>query len=73
VFAVSFLCTPAAAAAEGRADGTRTGAQKPVSLVYACAQAQQGSFDPGTRDVLVILADVLLAGTSRTDPGQGGP
>lgn len=68
VFAsLGLLASPAARAADGKAEGTITVNGKTTKLTHAYARAIPGFFDKTKEDVEVILSDVALEGKALTD------
>jgi hypothetical protein len=68
VFAsLALLASPAARAADGKAEGTITVNGKTTKLAHAYARAVPGFFDKTKEDVEVILTDVALEGKALTD------
>jgi hypothetical protein len=65
--ALLFLATPAARAADGKAEGAITVNGKTTKLAHAYARAIPGFFDKTKEDVEVILSDVALEGKALTD------
>jgi hypothetical protein len=66
--ALGLLATPAAVAADGKAEGTITVNGKSTKLTHAYARAVKGFFDKTKEDVEVILSDVPLEGKALEDP-----
>ncbi len=64
---IGILASPAAQAAEGKAEGTITVNGKTTKLSYAYAKAVEGFFDKTKQDVEVILSDVPLSAKLRED------
>jgi len=65
--AFGLLASPAARAADGRAEGTITVNGKTSTLTHAYARAVPGFFDKTKEDVVVILSDVPIEGKALTD------
>jgi hypothetical protein len=65
--ALGLLATPAAVAADGKAEGTITVNGKTTKLSYAYARAVRGFFDKTKEDVEVVLTDVPLDAKARED------
>jgi hypothetical protein len=65
--AFGLLASPAARAADGKAEGTITVNGKTTKLSYAYARAVKGFFDKTKEDVVVILTDVPLEGKALED------
>lgn len=66
--ALGLLVTPAARAADGKAEGTITVNGKTTKLAHAYARAVKGFFDKTKEDVEVILSDVPLEAKALEDP-----
>jgi hypothetical protein len=65
--AFGLLASPAARAADGRAEGTITVNGKTTKLTHAYARAVKGFFDKTKEDVVVILSDVPLEAKALED------
>lgn len=65
--AVGLLASPAARAADGKAEGTITVNGKTTKLAHAYARAVKGFFDKTKEDVEVILSDVPLEAKALED------
>ncbi|HEY3350489.1 MAG TPA: hypothetical protein VGM13_12000 [Thermoanaerobaculia bacterium] len=65
--ALGLLVSPAALAADGKAEGTITVNGKTTKLSYAYARAVKGFFDATREDVEVILTDVPLEAKALED------
>jgi hypothetical protein len=65
--ALGVLAAPAAAAADGKAEGTITVNGKTTRLTHAYARAVPGFFDKTKEDVEVVLTDAALEGKALTD------
>lgn len=65
--AFGLLATPAALAADGKAEGTVTVNGKTTKLSYAYARAVKGFFDKTKEDVEVVLSDIPLEGKALED------
>ncbi len=65
--AFALLATPAALAADGKAEGTITVNGKTTKLAHAYARAVKGFFDKTKEDVVVVLSDVPLEGKALED------
>lgn len=65
--AFALLVSPAAPAADGKAEGTITVNGKTTKLVHAYARAVKGFFDAAKEDVEVILSDVPLEAKALED------
>jgi hypothetical protein len=65
--ALGLLASPAARAADGKAEGTITVNGKATKVSFAYARAVPGFFDKTKEDVEVVLADVPLEGKALED------
>ena len=67
IAAFGLLASPAARAADGKADGTITVNGTTTKLSYAYARAVKGFFDKTKEDIEVVLSDVPLEGKAVED------